>query len=299
MNTNPAYSNEATHAKSAASSVIEISVVVLTKNEELAIGPCLDSLTRFSEVFVVDSQSTDATVEIAVAKGATVVPFVWDGKYPKKKQWALENCPFTHDWVLFVDADEMVTEELAHELSALDLTESASFVAYESALDYYFLGRRLSHGHKVVKRALVRRSKCAFPVIDDLQAQNMWEVEGHYQPVCQGPVAKLKGRIDHYDREPLFHYFDRHNRYSDWEAQLRVTTQNVAVRATRSKQGRRFDALPFKPLVFFLYAYVLRSGWRDGRAGFHYAMAHMFYQWQISLKARELVQNSPDRGPVK
>jgi glycosyltransferase involved in cell wall biosynthesis len=80
----------------------------MTKNEELNIAKCLRSLNDFAEVFVVDSDSTDNTRTIAESMGARVVHFSWNGKYPKKKQWCLDNLSFSHDWVLFVDADEEI-----------------------------------------------------------------------------------------------------------------------------------------------------------------------------------------------
>lgn len=265
-----------------------VSVIVLTKNEELAIEACLASVTAsgtaFDEVFVVDSGSTDRTVELAEKLGATVVQFAWNGQYPKKKQWALERVPCRNDWVLMLDADEVVTPELAAEIAGLDL--DGPVAAYDVSLDYVFLGRRLRHGHKVTKRVLLRRDRNRFPVVDDLGATNMWEVEGHYQPVTDGAVGRLRSSLRHEDREPLFHYFERHNRYSDWEAHLAATERKDVARA-RSRQGQLFDRVPFKPLAFFVYSYLVRGGWRDGAAGFHYAVAHAFYFWQISVKRRE------------
>ncbi|MCV6801114.1 glycosyltransferase, partial [Achromobacter ruhlandii] len=99
-------------------SKIPVSVVVMTKNEERNIAKCLKALAEFDEVFVVDSNSTDATCAMAAALGAKVSNFNWNGKYPKKKQWCLEQLPFTHPVVLYVDADEEMTPELAAEIRA-------------------------------------------------------------------------------------------------------------------------------------------------------------------------------------
>ena len=269
----------------AVSASLPVSVVILTKNEELAIEACVSSVSGFDEVFVVDSGSTDRTVELAEKLGATVISFDWNGQYPKKKQWALDNCPISNDWVLMLDADEVVTPELTREIARLDLT--TNITAYDVMLDYVFLGRRLEHGHKVSKRILLRRDRNVFPVVDDLGATNMWEVEGHYQPVTDGEVGRLKSSLLHEDREPLFHYFERHNRYSDWEAHL-ASSERKQVAEARSKQGQVFDRVPFKPLAFFVYSYLARRGFRDGAAGFHYAVAHAFYFWQIGVKRSEL-----------
>jgi glycosyltransferase involved in cell wall biosynthesis len=268
---------------------LPIGVIVMTKNEELAIEHCLQSVQQLAEVFVVDSGSEDETRKLAEQLGAHVVDFNWDGRYPKKKQWSLENCSFTGDWVLYLDADEMVSPELLRELQRLDLANS-SHAAFQIPLDYVFLNKRMRHGHKVVKTALVNRHKCRFPVMDDLGVTQMGEVEGHYQPLVDGSVGKLRSTIVHHDREPLFHYFERHNRYSDWEAALRDNrSARAEVAKARSGRGQLFDRLPGKPLLFVIYSLLLRGGWRDGRAGVHYAIALAFYFWQIGVKRADRV----------
>ena len=288
--------SQAMPATNAMTAPLPISVIVLTKDEELAIVPCLESLRYFSEVFVVDSGSSDATAALAEERGAHVLQFNWNGRYPKKKQWALENAPISNEWVLYVDADEMVTRELASELASI-VPVAPEYAAFAVELDYVFCGRRLRHGHKVVKTALLRVGRNHFPEVDDLGATNMWEVEGHYQPVSNGRVGRLAEAMVHHDREPLFHYFDRHNRYSDWEAHLRASPEKSAVVArVRSDQGRRFARIPGKPLAFFLYSLVIRRGYRDGVAGINYAIANLFYFWQIYLKADEIRRLSGPNG---
>lgn len=268
---------------------IPITAIILTKNEEQAIQACLTSLTGISQFIVVDSGSSDSTVELAVAAGAEVVPFRWNGRYPKKKQWALELPNIRHDWVLFVDADERATPALLQELSDFVTSERATgFAAGQMRLSYTFMGRSLQHGHGVRKIALVDRRRAGFPVVDDLGVANMWEVEGHYQPIVNGKVYSFASQLVHLDPDPLFDYFARHNRYSDWEAYL-INHPDVRsqVAAARSAQGRIYDHLPAKPLVFFIYSYILRAGWRDGRAGLDYALALAFYYWQIGAKVRD------------
>jgi glycosyltransferase involved in cell wall biosynthesis len=269
---------------------IPITVLILTKNEEQAISECINSVQEFSQVLVFDSNSVDRTVTICEELGATVINFDWDGKYPKKKQSALSSTQITNDWVLFLDADERVTQDLVEECRGIFKSHTQNYCsAFEISISYYFMGQVLRHGHQVKKIALVNRFHAKFPVLDDLDVENMWEVEGHYQPHIQGITLPMRGRILHQDPDPLFDYFARHNRYSDWEAKLRTNEDmRRAVRANRTKQGRFFDLIPAKPLGFFLYSYVLRNGWRDGKAGFNYAVALSFYYWQISLKTWEL-----------
>ncbi|WP_354257092.1 glycosyltransferase family 2 protein [Arthrobacter sp. OAP107] len=277
---------------------LPITVLVQTKNEAVGISACLKGLQAFDEVIVVDSNSTDATVEIAQSLGFRVENFTWNGLYPKKKQWQLENLATRNDWILFIDADEVPTAELIAELHRQkNAMRDGRVSAFDIPLDYVFSGRVLRYGHRVVKRALVQRQKVHFPVIDDLDAPGMGELEGHYQPVTSGGAKQLRGAIRHDDKDPVRTWFDRHNRYSDWEAFLRTRPEVKDEAAKRrSRQGRIFDKVPFKPLAFFAYAYVARRGFLDGRPGLDYAIALSTYYWQIGLKVRELNRAGDDRG---
>ena len=270
--------------------ISKISVIVLTKNEEAGLGNTLEKLKGFDEVIVVDSLSDDRTVEIAQAHGARVVDFAWNGQYPKKKQWALENAGTKNKWVLLLDADEFPSVSLVKELAALQRTlDGTTDGAYDINLLYRFAGKYLRYGHVVTKRSLLHVERASFPVIDDLDAPGIREVEGHYQPEVFAPIGKLKNRIVHDDRDPVSSWFARHNRYSDWEAHLRMNEElRRDIASKRTLKGKVFDAVPFKPVLFFGYAYVARAGFLDGRAGFDYATALATYYWQIGVKYREL-----------
>jgi glycosyltransferase involved in cell wall biosynthesis len=268
---------------------LPIVAVVLTKNEEAQIASTLERLTSFAEVVVVDSHSTDGTVAIAQDHGARVLQFTWDGAYPKKKQWALENATAGHEWVLLLDADETPTDALLAELREATTAASDDIDAYDIPLLYRFAGSVLRHGHRVSKRSLLRVGRCKFPDVGDEDLPGIREVEGHYQPVAEGRVSALSEPILHDDRDPVSSWFERHNRYSDWEAHLR-TRQSLRreIASRRSRQGQIFDRVPFKPAAFFFYSYVVRRGFLDGQAGFDYAFALSTYYWQIGLKTREL-----------
>jgi glycosyltransferase involved in cell wall biosynthesis len=270
---------------------IPASVIVLTRNEEANLPKCLASASAFSEVFVVDSASSDRTPEIATEHGAQLVGFEWNGDYPKKKQWALENLPFSNDWVLYLDGDEEVTTELANEIRAV--LAKPKCAGYFVHLDYQFLGRMLRHGHHLRKLVLFDRRRGRFDEQDDLEAVNAGELELHFQPRIDGAVGTLGTALRHDDREPLFHYFERHNRYSDWEAVLRrKASGNGGPSHAQSPAKVLFNALPLRPLAFFVYSYVVRGGFLDGRAGYHYALAKAFYYWQIRVKELELEEVS-------
>lgn len=120
-----------------------VSVIVPVKNEAKILDRCLSALDWADEIFVVDSQSTDDTEKVAVASGAHVVQFQFNGTYPKKKNWALDELPFRNEWVLIVDADEVVVPELAAEITRRINTDEAD--GYYLNSHYYFLGRPIRH----------------------------------------------------------------------------------------------------------------------------------------------------------
>lgn len=271
---------------------IPVSVAVLTLNEAANLPACLDSAARFAERIVIDSDSTDGTPEIARARGARVVRFRWTGGYPKKKQWTLDTVGFACRWLLFLDADERVTPALADELAALFAAGPPRHAGYVVTGRPVFLGRVLAHGQRFAKIALVRRDAARFQPCPDLDVATMWEVEGHYQPVIDGTVGRLGAPLLHADARPLYAWFERHNRYSDWEATLGRDGRLDALAALETPGRRRlkrlFHRLPGRPLWVFVYSFIIRFGWLDGGAGFHFAVARAFYYWQIAVKRRAL-----------
>ena len=250
---------------------VPVSVVVMTKNEEANLPKCLASVERFDEVFVVDSQSDDRTQEIARAAGAEVVEFVWNGRYPKKKQWCLENLPFRHDFVLYLDADEELTAPLVDEIARpcgarlrpggilrrlrLRLPRTAA-----SARPSRVQARPLRSASRAVRRARRPRRREHVGGRGALSADD------------RRTVGTLRARMIHRDQAGLYHYFERHNRYSDWEAALRsrggIGRDDETQTARRSRLKRAFAKMPFRPLGIFVYSYVLTGGFLDGRAGF-------------------------------
>ena len=141
---------------------IPVTAIVMAKNEERNLAKCLRSVAQFAQVFVVDSNSTDTTRAIAESFGARVIPFVWNGRYPKKKQWCLENLPFEYDWVLYLDADEELTPEAADEIADV-LHVGPRYAAYFAGYNYVFLGRVLKHGHRIYKLVSSTDAGHAFP----------------------------------------------------------------------------------------------------------------------------------------
>lgn len=261
---------------------IPLSVIVVTKNEEARIVRCLEALQGFDEVLVVDSASTDKTVVLAEQCGARVINFTWNGNYPKKRQWSLDNLKLKHDLVFFVDADEVVPPELVEEISALVHDCAGCFVKGR----YIFKGRPLRFGLYNNKLALFDRRKMEFPVVDDLDLPGMGEIEGHYQPVLKEGYKNEKiGQL----REPLYHYAyedeqswqERHHRYADWERGM--DAQNTWPDDPRPVK-KIFKALPLRPWIAFLHSYMIKLGFLDGAAGFKFAQSRYVYYRMIENK---------------
>ena len=268
---------------------IPVSVVITTKNEEKNIGRCLEALGGFSEIIIVDSQSTDQTCAIAQEKGVRVEQFSWNGAYPKKRQWILDNISTKHDWIFWVDADEVVTPDLKNELQTLILNnvQNAGFFVRGR---YVWRGKTLRHGMMNNKIALMNRHKMMFPVVDDLGIEGMGEMEGHYQPIFKTGFAGI-GQI----RAPLLHYaaddeegwHRRHKRYARWEAEMtRKDCWPVDPVPWREKLKRLIRTSPIRPWIMFAHSYVLKMGFLDGSAGFNFAAGRWRYCQMIRQNLR-------------
>lgn len=268
--------------------MLPVTAVVFTKNESLNIADCLSSLSFFSEIVVVDSMSEDDTCLIANRFGVRVVNFEWNLQYPKKRQWSLTEIKYQNDWILFVDADERVNGDLVDEISNFLSNESVQYSAASIPINYCFAGKQLKHGQKARKTVLLRLGFASFPVVDDLTAQGMGELEGHYQPTISGPIKKFDCGITHNDNDPISTWMIRHIKYAHWEAHL--LTNQVAKHTVDKSKGQFASILhkmPLRPFLFFVYSYLFKFGFLDGKAGFDYAFAKSWYYWLSGLIARE------------
>jgi len=277
---------------------IPVSVVIPVKNEERNLEKCLERLRGFSQIVVVDSNSTDKTIKIAESAGAEVVQFQWDGKFPKKRNWTLRNHPLRNKWVLFVDGDEYVTGEFKRELlEVLPVTENLGFwVTYQN----YFMGKLLKHGEKFRKLSLFRIDAGEYERI----AEDRWsdlDMEVHEHPVIEGPVGRLRAPILHEDFKGLNAYIRRHNEYSDWEARRYYAVRNSSksrwnkLTFWQRVKYRSLDSWLFGPL-YFLVSYFVKAGFLDGKEGLMFAVFKMFYFFQIKckiVKIRKPSQSKP------
>lgn len=265
--------------------MIPVSVIVVTRNEEAHIGRCLAALGDFAEVVVVDSGSSDDTQRLAQAAGAQVVNFEWNGQYPKKRQWCLDHLPLKYDWVFFVDADEIVSDDIVRELQLL-FAQEPDCAGYFVRGQYVVNGRRLRFGLQNNKLCLLDRRKMMFPEIDDIGVPGMGEIEGHYQPVFRGGESGKIGQI--YRAEILHFAYDRdwsgrHQRYAAWERgmNLRNAWPQDPVR-WRQVLKQAFRNAPARGPVAFVHSYVLKLGFLDGATGLAMAKDRMRYYRMIA-----------------
>lgn len=273
-----------------------ITVVIATRNEESNVGKCLDALGGWAaRVLVVDSGSTDRTVAIAEGAGAEVVQFRYIGGWPKKRQWAMENCRISTNWILLLDADEIVSEEFKNEVASKIADPAVD--GYYVKFRMHFLGESLRFGDTELKKlALFRKGKGRFECRFAAQTNEMSDVEIHEHVISSGKIRPLDSYVVHMNVNSLHRYIEKHNEYSTWEAAVHTAGVETELKPSflgSQAQRRRWLkkaglGIPFSPVLYFVYLYVLRLGFRDGRAGFIYAAFKAVQVFHVKAKMREL-----------
>ena len=276
---------------------LPVSVIIPARNEARNLPRCLESLASVGEIYLIDSQSADDTARIAESHGAKVVQFHYRGGWPKKRQWAMDTLPFAHDWILLLDADEVLTPELAAEIRSA--MQASDVNVYYIALEMYFLGRRLRHsGASFWKLSLFRKGLGRFECRLQDQTTSMADMEVHEHVIVNGPTRRLQHPLVHHNVESLDRYIQKHNEYSNWEARVwldgnkneeQIQPSLWGTQAQRRRWLRRhFFELPGSPVLFFLYKYFARLGFLDGVPGFIYCVFQGVQFFHIKAKIYEL-----------
>ena len=274
--------------------MLDLTIAIPVKNEELNLAGCLDAIGQdlARNIVIIDSGSTDGTVEIAKQRNIDVVDFKWDGKFPKKRNWFLQNHTPATKWILFLDADEYLTpdfkKELRVTLSANKQDEDIS--GYWLNYSIYFLGKKLKGGYPLTKLALFKIGSGEYERIDENKWSKM-DMEIHEHPVLSGTTSTIKSKIDHRDFRGISSYMDKHNEYAAWEA-ARIaetnTNKNLQTQYTWKQRVkyRLINSVLVGP-VFFIGSYVFMGGFRDGARGFAFAILKMGYFTQIYCRLKE------------
>jgi glycosyltransferase involved in cell wall biosynthesis len=265
---------------------VPISVIVPVKNEALNLSRCLPALAWADEVFVVDSQSSDRTQQVAREHGARVVQFHFNGTFPKKKNWALENLDFRNEWVLIVDADEVVVPDLAAEIARRTAANEAD--GFYINMKYYFLGRRIRHcGYaEAWNLRLFRHRLGRYEAMPVRPGSATGDNEAHEHVELRGKALRMHNQLDHHAYPTIAVWVEKHNRYARWEAEMyerflhEPVPRSIGIgKAFKRHLKKVYLRLPLRFLLRFFYAYVLRLGFLDGRPGLIFCGLLSFYDF--------------------
>lgn len=269
---------------------LDLTIAIPVKNEELNLPGCLQAIGNdlARHIVVIDSGSSDNTVTVAKEFGVEVVNFEWNGKFPKKRNWFLRNYSLKTKWILFLDADEYLTEDFKAELrEKLQGNKEVGFW-----LDYtiYFMGKKLKGGYPLKKLALFQVGTGEYERIDEDRWSQM-DMEVHEHPELNGPVGNFTSKIDHRDFRGVSHYFTKHNEYASWEASrylVAAKDQKISRNWTwKQKIKYRLIKSPLIGPVYFFGSFFGLGGWKDGSRGFAFAILKMSYFTQIYCKIQE------------
>ncbi len=275
-----------------------IAVVILTYNESVHLPRALEHVRGFaSEIIVIDSFSTDDTVEIATAAGAQVFqhPFQCQAK---QFEWALRNAPITADWVMRLDADEIIEPDLAEEIATRLPKLPVDVTGINLNRKTVFQGKFIRYGgrYPLILLRIWRRGKA--------RIEDRWMDEHMY--LTEGRTVTFRGGFADHDLHDLTFFTAKHNGYASREAldvlnqrtglfepQMAITTEKTAKQAKikRFLKESIYNRLPFEisAFLFFLYRYVVQLGFLDGRRGLVYHVLQGFwYRFLVGAKVREL-----------
>jgi len=271
-----------------------ISVLILTRNEEIDLPGCLDSVNWSDDVHVFDSLSTDRTLEIAAARGAKITQRSFDN-FAAQRNAALHTLRYRHPWVLILDADERVPPELHAEMLRVTAAAGREHGACRIRRRDFLQGTWLRHAQ--ISPYYIRLVRPGYV---------HYEREVNEVLRVTGSIIDLQQPFDHYPfSKGMRHWIDKHNLYSSMEAALALKSRSGETRFSvadalfhpdfnqrRYHQKELFYRMPARPLAKFLIIYFLRLGLLDGRAGLTYALLQSIYEYMIVLKTRELAHSA-------
>jgi glycosyltransferase involved in cell wall biosynthesis len=264
-----------------------ISVVILTKNEERDLPACLQSLDWCDDIHVMDSGSTDKTQAIVKQSGANWLVHAFES-FGKQRNFALDNLAVLYDWVLFLDADEIVTPRFRQAM--LEAVEKAGddIAGFYCCWKMMLEGKWLKHSDNF--------PKWQFRLLKKGMARFTDFGHGQKESIVRGHIAYIREPYLHYGfSKGWAHWIERHNRYSGQEALARLTnrppfghifSRHGSIRNPALKSW--LSRIPGWPLLRFCQAYFLNLGFTEGAPGFIYCANIAWYEFQIQVKMREM-----------
>ncbi|MGB1025154.1 MAG: glycosyltransferase family 2 protein, partial [Rhodospirillaceae bacterium] len=271
---------------------LPITVIIFTRNEERNLPETLAAVAWAAERIVVDSLSTDRTPEIvSKTPGVTLVSKAFEGGFAAHRNWALDSVPTAHDWLLLLDADERPSPALVDEITELVQRpfQDGDPVGYLLPRRLWLNGRPRRGGRRYdYPMRLIRKGRARYE--DRLV---------HEHILADGPEGRMQGDLDHRDEKDWARYFERHLRYATLEAEeawtllygsseaqkgtLLGSLWSKGPRRNRALKSFAYRYLPFRWVFAFVWFYVLRLGFLDGRAGFQECMGRAFYEFQVGV----------------
>lgn len=274
--------------------MIDATAIILTKNEEKNIADCLLSLRNFAKrCVVVDCGSTDRTVELAKENGADVYFHEFE-YYARQFNWGIDNTDIDTEWIIRLDADERFPEDLKRELEEIIAGSGNEVNGIAIEADYYFLGRMIKHGMRKKRKIMLFRK--AYGRIEDRRRDA-------HSVISQGKSVQAKKRFLHYDFKDLDSHIRRYNWYATremmdyieytWGKEDVASSDEAIQRQRRKKYGIYYKFPKFlRCWLWFLYAYILRLGFLDGKEGFLFFFFECYwYRMLVDAKIYEYEKN--------
>ncbi|MGH9679259.1 MAG: glycosyltransferase family 2 protein, partial [Candidatus Acidiferrales bacterium] len=275
---------------------VPISVLIPARNEARNLRRCLDPLVDWADQIVVaDSGSSDGTVAIAESYGATVVQFTYQGGWPKKRQAILDSFPFRNEWILLLDADEILLGPIRQEIG--DAIRSSDREGFWLRFQIHFLGRQLRFGDtQLWKLCLFRKGAGRYERRLTTQDASMSDIEVHEHVVVSGRIGRLTNPVRHENWNALDRYIEKHNEYSNWEAKVHCGRLDGEIKPTpwgcqaarRRWLKRTLLSVPGSPILLFVQKYFLKLGLLDGIPGLTYCGLQAVQLFHVKAKMYEI-----------
>jgi len=270
--------------------------MIFTLDEEIHLPSCLDALGWCDDVIVIDSYSADRTEAICRERGVRFFQNRFEG-FGSQRNWALDNSQPRHPWVLILDADERVTPELGEELKRIAEADPAGVGAFRVRRRFHMWGRWLRHSSLyptwVVR--FIRRDRVRYINRGHAETQDV-----------QGGIRDLAHDLIDENLKGIDEWFERQNRYSRKDAEFEIAAERGGLRpgdlftadplVRRAALKRLAWRLPARGFIYFLYSYVWRRGFLDGRDGFVFCRMRAMYQSEVAIKKYDLRRRNKDGG---
>ena len=230
--------------------------------------------------------------------------FDFNGTWPKKKNWSLENLPFRNQWVFILDADEVLPPGTDEEFARIIAANDPNISGYWINRRFMFMGKWLEHAYYPNwNLRLFRHEKGRYEKLTDAATQS-GDNEVHEHILIDGNIGYLTSEMDHYAFPSVDVFVEKHNRYSNWEAcvaldqYLTASKDHLQMKAVgfRRKLKDLVSKMPFRPTLRFLYVYLWQRGFLDGKEGYYFARLHGVYELLSVAKTYEM-KKSALRGP--